>query len=148
MKLTVSDGAGGSDSDTQVVTLPVALKSAQTASGLPTSITTTFTPGGPVGATRGNVIVNGGQTDGVVNAGPREHSYSGRRGTNTVEAIVLTPVAGEGLWTFDFSRAQYFALGSIKPTVGNIVTLSSRSVVFRLSGAAGERIAFEVELSP
>ena len=73
--------------------------------------------------------------------------------TTGVQAIVVTAVAGEnrfeavlgdgakGTWTLDLSGIPDLERGSVRALAGNAVSVGPDSIVFRLSGRAGERVA-------
>jgi PKD repeat protein len=100
------------------------------------------------GRARGQVTLNGTRTDGVDSSSPFQHRAQGRFGENTIEAHIPTPTDQPGFWRFDFGGAEGFVVGSIKVRSGQVTSIDSRSVVFRVSGAPGERIKFTFELLP
>jgi hypothetical protein len=76
------------------------------------------------------------------------HSFTGLHGKNTIEAFSTSQREGERFWRFDFSGSQHFAPGSLKIELGQVLTSDASSVVFRMSGEAGERVKFTYQLSP
>ncbi len=100
------------------------------------------------GSARGQVMLNGTRTDSVDSSSPFQHRAQGKFGENTIEAFVPTPTDQPGFWRFDFGGADGFVAGSIKIQSGQVISSNSKSVVFRVSGAPGERIKFTFELLP
>ena len=101
------------------------------------------------GSVRGFLLVNeASRIDGLSNSAPAVHPFRGRAGENTLEAHVETPFPQNGFWKFDFSATDGFVPGSLRAQSGTAVSIDGRSMVFRLSGAAGERIRFSFELEP
>lgn len=90
---------------------------------------------------RGRVVVDGIAMVPVESGGPRQVEVV-RTGAHRIEAV-LDEVRGPGLWRFDIAGSGVPA-GSIRVLFGEVVLLGPESVVFRLSGRAGERIAFTV----
>ena len=100
------------------------------------------------GTAEGRVLLNGAQADRTDSSGPFRHQFAGQAGKNTIEAYTASPVVGEGFWHFDFSGAQNFVPGSIRPERGPVAFTNERSIVFRLGGAPDERIKFTYQRSP
>ena len=100
------------------------------------------------GSASGYVRLNDGPLELVNSQTPVRHILSGKLGVNTVEAYPRGGGIGEGFWRFDFSSSRYFIPGSIKIGQGEILSLGSNIVVFRVTGTAGERIRFRYELLP
>lgn len=92
--------------------------------------------------------MNGTSAVPVRNVAPVRHEYDGRYGRNVIEASLVADVGTEALWVFDFRDTKRFVPGSIRPLQGAVLGWSERRVVFRLSGAPGEHVRFEYELSP
>jgi hypothetical protein len=86
--------------------------------------------------------------DGISNATPSSHPFRGRAGENVIEGHVETSFRENGFWKFDFSGTDGFVSGSLRVQVGTAVSNDGRTLVFRLSGAAGERFRFSFELEP
>ena len=63
-----------------------------------------------------------------------------RLGDNLVEAVVAEGKGEPGLWRFEVSGG--LLPGSLRVDAGEVVQIAGDAVVFRLSGRAGERIAF------
>jgi hypothetical protein len=101
------------------------------------------------GSVRGFLLVNqASRIDGLSNSAPAVHPFRGRPGQNIIEAHVETPFAQNGFWQFDFSATEGFVPGSLRAQSGTPVSVDGRSMVFRLSGAAGEYLRFSFELEP
>jgi hypothetical protein len=88
---------------------------------------------------QGRVVVNGAhgafvRADG---ARPAEHTLSA---TNRVEALLVAG-KGAGRWTFHV-RGGAIRPGSFQVMSGDVVLVTSDTVVFRIGGTPGERIAF------
>ncbi|MGH9461617.1 MAG: PKD domain-containing protein, partial [Vicinamibacteria bacterium] len=112
-----------------------------------TSFMSSLKGGDPDAVARGRVVINSAQADATGSSAPFRHSARGRE-ENTVEAYSESGLEGEGLWQFDFSGDQHFIPGSIKVELGQVLSRDAHSVVFRLSGAPGERIKFTYRLRP
>ena len=139
--LTVSAGAGSSDSTTQSITLPVTLQA-----GLRSSLTSSLLVESRGSTTLGNIAINGARIDDVSSARPFIHDFEAHAGLNAVEAVNLSAVRGEIVWKFDFSRADHFVAGSLTVLQGQLIYRDRHTIVFRLSGASGERIKFTYRL--
>jgi len=70
------------------------------------------------------------------------------RGKNTIEAYADAEIRGDSFWRFDFSATDRFVPGSLVVGTGAVRSLDGRSIAFRLTGVAGERIRFTFELAP
>jgi hypothetical protein len=86
--------------------------------------------------------------DGISNSTPSIHPIRGRAGENTIEAHLETAFRENGFWKFDFSATDGFVSGSLRAQAGTAVSIDGRTILFRLSGAAGERVRFTFELEP
>ncbi len=91
--------------------------------------------------------MSGARPDNTNNAGPFQHDFEGRRGENTIEAFLSSQASGEGLWKFDFSKSEHYVPGSIQAAQGHVLSIDARHIVFRLSGAADERMKFTYRAS-
>ncbi len=140
--LTVSDGGSASDSTVQTISLPVSQRLAD----LQTSLVSSLTVGARDAVAHGRVVLNDVKVDATNNSAPFRHAIEGRPGENTVEAVLVSQVGRETYWKFDFSQAEHFVPGSIRPEQGSVISLDNRQVVFRLSGATQERIRFKVRM--
>jgi hypothetical protein len=94
------------------------------------------------------VISDASRIDGTSNSVPASHAFRGNAGENVIEAYVETAFRENGFWKFDFSATDRFVSGSIRAQSGIAASTEGRSITFRLSGAAGERIRFSFELEP
>jgi PKD domain len=63
-------------------------------------------------------------------------------GENRVEATLVESGGKGGLWRFDFMNSQALEAGSIRVLAGEVVNIAASSITFRLTGTAGERVAF------
>ena len=79
---------------------------------------------------------------------PASHVFRALTGRNSIEAHADGEIRGEGFWKFDFSAADHFVPGSLEVAMGTVASFDGRSIVFRLTGAAGERVKFTFELAP
>jgi hypothetical protein len=88
---------------------------------------------------RGQMIVNGTsvffQQDGV-----SVQSEAAREDGNRVEGIVVSSDGRPGTWRFDLSSG--YEPGSLVVVAGQARQVTPSSVVFQLSGKAGERLVF------
>jgi hypothetical protein len=73
--------------------------------------------------------------------GTTRMSVTARAGENRLEAQVLDAGRG-GTWTFDLSAVPGLERGTLRVTSGEAVAVGPDSIVFRLTGRAGERIGF------
>jgi hypothetical protein len=94
------------------------------------------------------VLNDASRIDGASNSAPAVHPFRGKPGENVVEAHLETASRETGFWKFDFSATDRFVSGSIRAISGAAMSTDGRSIVFRLSGAAGERLRFSFELEP
>ena len=85
----------------------------------------------------GQVVVNGEQ-GAFQNAGHAEQSVQCLAGPNRLEAQIVSAPGRPGTWRFELGGA--FEPGSLRPVAGEVLMLSDRAVVFRLSGKPGERM--------
>ena len=143
--LTVDDGNGARGEVTMGVRLPAALRSADASEEA--VLVSVLLPGPTLGAFHGDVTVNGRRLFRLDNSSPVERPVPGRLGANSIEAILVAPAGDEVTWVFDFSRARHFVPGSIRPQQGHALSVDARRIVFRLSGAPGERVRFEYRVA-
>jgi hypothetical protein len=95
---------------------------------------------------RGELALNGESLGGVTARSPRSLSTNGFGSRNVVEAWTTTASPEEGRWEFDFRSTPRFARGSLVVESGQVLVLEGDRVVFRLSGAPGERLRFRFSL--
>lgn len=143
--VTVDDGDGARDEVTMGVHLPTALRSADASEEV--VLVSLLLPGPTLGVFHGDVTVNGRRLFRLDNASPVERLVPGRLGSNSIEAILVAPSTQEVTWVFDFSRARGYEPGSIQPQQGHVLSVNAQRIVFRLSGAPGERVHFEYRLA-
>jgi hypothetical protein len=100
------------------------------------------------GGARGEILLNGRQLVHADSSAPAVHHLRARTGENSVEARLVSGGSSEGFWRFDFSATPQFEPGSLVLVAGDLLSLDGRSVTFRLSGVAGERVKFTYRLKP
>jgi hypothetical protein len=88
----------------------------------------------------GQVVVNGAAAV-FAGRGRSTALATGRTGENRVEAQLVQGAGKPGTWRFDLPAASLVP-GSLRVLAGDVALLSGESVVFRLSGRAGERVVF------
>jgi len=96
--------------------------------------------------------VEGGQLQVIVNGSAASYPGRGRAygisafvdGANRVEATLVDGKGKAGVWRFEFLGAEAVG-GSIRVLAGDVLSIASTSITFRLKGAPGERIAFTFE---
>jgi hypothetical protein len=86
---------------------------------------------------RGQVSVNGAML--ATGPGVTRGSLPLRAGENRVEAW-LTDGSGAGVWRFELG--DLVEPGTLTVGLGQVLVVTGDTVVFRLSGRAGERVAF------
>jgi hypothetical protein len=149
VRLTVTDRDGRRNEVTQPYTLPRALRleNRTTETKLQTSMTSTLKTKGVEETVRGFVVLNSSRQDVTDNTGEFRHHFVGVSGQNTVEAFTASGIQGEAFWRFDFSGTRNFVSGSIAVVQGRVIAKDGYSVVFGLTGRAGERVGFTYRLS-
>jgi hypothetical protein len=95
---------------------------------------------------RGELLLNGQSLGPIASSSPRRVPVQARNGVSIVEAWTTGAASGEGRWEFAFDKSPHFAAGSLQVETGQVLSLSSDRVVFRLSGAPGERVRFRFRL--
>jgi hypothetical protein len=90
---------------------------------------------------RGEITFNG-RTVLVTSEGEGQAGLRAAPGNNLIEAWVRE-ASGPGVWRLDFEPAA-IEPGSLRVLAGEPVSVGPTSVVFRLSGRAGERLSFAV----
>jgi hypothetical protein len=96
--------------------------------------------------------VEGGSLQVIVNGSAAAYPGRGRAygmsafvdGANRVEATLVDGKGKAGMWRFEFLGSEGVG-GSIRVLAGDVATIASTSITFRLSGTPGERIAFTFE---
>ena len=89
------------------------------------------------GRATGRVSVNATPVRVIDNAAPVEMRVPGRRGTNTLTALVVATSGEPGTWRFALDP---IVPGSLRIVSGNVLTREPNGVVFRLAGRVGERV--------
>ena len=92
----------------------------------------------------GRVVVNGGRVA-PVRGGLSEWDETPAPGANRVEAQVVEG-GGAGTWRFQFRGS--FRSGSLRVLAGEASLVTHDTVVFRLTGKPGERVAFSFDAVP
>jgi hypothetical protein len=63
-------------------------------------------------------------------------------GENRVEATLVSGAGKPGLWRFDVVKGASLDPGTVQVLTGDVVSVTSNTVTFRLQGIPGERVAF------
>jgi hypothetical protein len=75
----------------------------------------------------------------------RAYGTSARAGNESrVEATVVEAAGRPGQWRFDLIGADAGGSARIHVIAGDVVAVTGGSVIFRLQGKAGERVAFTI----
>jgi hypothetical protein len=93
--------------------------------------------GGPRGAVHASLELNERVHLATDNTSPRQIASLGVEGENLVAGFARATRFEGVLWRFDFSRAEHFESGSLRVELGDVVSIGSQTVVFRLEGAQG-----------
>jgi hypothetical protein len=115
--------------------LGLAAPAADSAAGAPTLRSTLGVRGG-----RGDIALNGGSVL-TAREGEGRAALHPQPGDNLVEARLLEGVAG-GTWQFDIVGGARLETRTFRVVSGELAAVGPDSITFRLSGRAGERIAF------
>jgi hypothetical protein len=91
----------------------------------------------------GVVTMGGGASTLRANGTYTLHGAS-RQGTNAVQAR-LDQGSGAGTWRFEFPEGG-IAAGSLRVLSGEVSVVTPNAIVFRLTGKAGETIAFTYDV--
>ena len=140
-----SDPSLGNNTATSVVQIVISQKAPDGSAPMPTSFTSSL-EGWPT-TVHGNVLSNGNQLDAVHSSTPFHHQVRAVLGRNRIEAYLESTSEAEGIWRFDFSRAQLFVSGSFEVRQGRVLSQSSHAIVFQLHGNMGQRIEWELYTS-
>lgn len=89
------------------------------------------------GSWQGRLLVNGTLVRTIDNSAPVAISVPGRRGTNTLTAVVASAPGQAGTWRFALDRV---VPGSLRVVSGNVLAAEPSAVVFRVSGHVGEQL--------
>jgi len=65
-----------------------------------------------------------------------------RGGENRMEATVVEGAGKGGSWRIDLGGSEAVAAGSLRVIAGEVESITSTAITFRLKGLAGERVAF------
>jgi hypothetical protein len=93
----------------------------------------------------GRVIVDHGSAM-LLGSGRSAGSGALPRGPHRFEAVLTSGGRQPGVWSFRFQGV--LRPGSLRVRAGEAASVSSDAIVFRLRGAPGERIAFDLEAGP
>lgn len=92
-----------------------------------------------VPAGQGQLVVNGSAAF-FQQGGRLPAPVEARPGPNRVEAILIRAQSRPGSWRFEMNGA--FEPGSFRVIAGDVTLLTAETIVFRLAGKPGERVAF------
>jgi hypothetical protein len=98
-----------------------------------------------VAGASGQILVNG-RTLALAAEGRSTGNAPSQSGTNRIEATLVESRGGTGTWRFELTSTERLRAGSLRVVAGSVAEITADSVVFRLTGSAGERIAFTFEL--
>ena len=89
----------------------------------------------------GRVILNGERT---ISVGPGYSKWVGlgRRGENTLEAILVSGEGKPGTWRFEFESTEGFETGQLRVKEGEVFLPAPHTVLVRFNGKPGERGVF------
>jgi len=146
VQLTVVGSGGQTNSVGQGFNID--LKTSNERGGLRASFTSFLSIPPHDGGARGFIVLNNARVEASSNSGPASHVFRGLAGKNTIEAYADAEIRGDSFWKFDFSATDRFVPGSFEVGTGVVTSLDGRSIIFRLTGASGERIRFTFELAP
>src|SRR5262249_42293463 len=106
--------------------------------------------GGDVVRWSSDLDMDGGRLQLVMNGGSESSARRGRaygeaslaEGENRMEAVLVEASGKPGLWRFDLLNAEAIVPGSLHVVAGEVASIPSSSLTFRLRGVAGERVVF------
>jgi hypothetical protein len=90
----------------------------------------------------GRISVDGAQAA-LVGPGRSQGTHPLPPGSHRIEALLSTGRGEPGVWRFRFGGA--FRPGSLRLRAGAAASVSSEAIVFRLRGAPGERVVFDLD---
>lgn len=93
---------------------------------------------------RGQVIFDGAHMS-LERGSRRQLAPRPAVGRHRVEAVLVSAAGKPGTWGFEVVGIRH---GSLQVAAGTVVRLTGNSVVFRLDGRPGERIAFVFDTTP
>jgi uncharacterized repeat protein (TIGR01451 family) len=99
------------------------------------------------GRVRTSIELNGLRTSASEGGGPSRNRMKPQPGPNLLEGHAEAPDLEGALWKLDFSQSDRFVSGSLGVEAGDVVSVSSHAVVFRLSGTES-RIRFRFRMEP
>ncbi len=135
----MTNGDGRQDQTTQFVVVE------DSSSVNPSDVTFTSQLELPEGNS-GQISLNATEIVATVAPAPQRYRLRAYAQENVVDARLLTRPNGPGQWQFDFSNSQGFVPGSLRVDSGQVLSLDSRRVVFRVGEGAGPRIRFRFRL--
>lgn len=146
-RLTVYRG-GSSSTASKSVLIAGGLK-AEPSTGTPTLQFQTHLSVPPFdGQSRGRILLEGGLSRIVDSSAPVAVQAPVGSGKHRIEAIVTRGGSEPGSWRFDFAQEPRLVRGSLRVDQGNVEAVDGSSIVFRVSGSTGERLAFNFDLEP
>jgi hypothetical protein len=83
---------------------------------------------------------------GLASAGRSQGARALARGAHRVEGLLSAGKGRPGVWRFRFAGA--FRPGSLRVRAGEAASVTADTIVFRLRGVPGERIAFDLDAGP
>jgi hypothetical protein len=97
-----------------------------------------------------DLTLDGGRLQVVVNGDAVTYPERGRSfgtarlrgGENRMEATVVEAAGKAGSWRIDLSGSEAVEVGSLRVIAGEVESITSNAITFRLKGFAGERVAF------
>jgi len=96
--------------------------------------------------TSAQIALNEAETVATVAPSPQRHRARARSGENVIEGRLLSEAGEPGQWRFDFRGTSTFVPGSLRVDSGEVLTVDSQSVVFRVTGKPGPPIRFRFRL--
>ena len=90
----------------------------------------------------GRISVDGAQAA-LVGPGRSQGTHPCRAGSHRVEALLSAGRGEPGIWRFGFGGA--FRPGSLRLRAGDVASVSSEAIVFRLRGAPASASSFDLE---
>jgi hypothetical protein len=135
-----SDPTPGNDS--RSVGTTVTLKAGD---AFETSFVSEIQSGSP-GQVQASIEMNGIATSTTHGGGPSRHRMKPQPGPNVLAAYAAAPDLEGALWKIDFSQTEGFVPGSIAVEAGEVVSVSTHIVLFRLAGSESRiRMRFRME---
>jgi hypothetical protein len=135
-----SDPAPGNDSRSLNTMIPL-----KAGDALETSFVSEIQSGSS-GQVQASIEMNGLGTSTAQGGGPSRHRMKPQPGPNVLAGYAAAPDLEGAIWKLDFSQTEGFVPGSITAEAGDVVSLSTHVVLFRLGGSESRiRIRFRME---